>query len=309
MTRGARCCLIAPVAKYDAFGREIGEDTLGGLGSGASEDAAPVSDVSEDGFAGLDSGATAEPAPAAPAPSPLRVEPQAYTPPPQPQPQPQPHAQRPSITIPLHPQRRRRSGRGVFVVLFVIFIFIATLVVGAVAIFNTVDDATEAVRVGIEDSLKVAPVNPAKPAVAPKGIAGRSLVRKANFAAALAKLRSSELRLTHLRLAPERIDVQLLTRGGRLRSQQVQPGGAIKQFGSDSGPGFDQTRTIPFARLKPGAPQRLARRGAAKLGVRVSTLQYLVPTLFSGRITWVAYFKRGRYVLGDAAGRYQRSYP
>ena len=134
-------------------------------------------------------------------------------------------------------------------------------------------------------------------------------MRKANFAAALAKLRSSELRLTHLRLAPERIDVQLLTRGGRLRSQQVQPGGAIKQLGSDSGPGFDQSRTIPFARLKPGAPQRLARRGAAKLGVPVSTLQYLVPTLFGGTITWAAYFKRGRYVLGDAAGRYQRSYP
>ena len=68
-------------------------------------------------------------------------------------------------------------------------------------------------------------------------------------------------------------------------------------------------RTIPIARLNAGAPQRLARRGAAKLGVPVSTLQYLVPSLFSGRITWVAYFKRGRYVLGDAAGRYQGSYP
>jgi hypothetical protein len=276
LTRAARSCLIAPVAKYDAFGREIGEDTLGGLGSGASAEAAPVSEAST----------------------------------PQPQPQPEPRAQRPSVTIPLHPHGRRRSGRWLLlVVLFILLIFVAPLVIGAVAIFNTVDDATEAVRGGIEDSLKIAPGTPAKPAVAPKGVAGRSLVRKANFAAALAKLRSSELRLTNLRLAPERIDVQLLTRGGRLRSQQVQPGGAIKRFGSDSGPGFDQSRTIPFARLKPGAPQRLARSGAAKLGVRVSTLQYLVPTLFSGRITWAAYFKRGRYVLGDAAGRYQRSYP
>ncbi|HYI17162.1 MAG TPA: hypothetical protein VD836_00560, partial [Solirubrobacteraceae bacterium] len=143
----------------------------------------------------------------------------------------------------------------------------------------------------------------------PKGVAGRSLVRKANFAAALAKLRGSELRLTHLRLAPERIDAQLLTRAGSLRSVQVQPGGSIRQLGPDSGEGFDQTRTISFARLNAGAPQRLARRGAAKLGVPVSTLQYLVPTYFSGAITWAAYFKRGRYVLGDAAGRYQRSYP
>ena len=48
LTRSARSCLIAAVPKYDAFGREIGEDTLGGLGSGASADAAPVSEVSEE---------------------------------------------------------------------------------------------------------------------------------------------------------------------------------------------------------------------------------------------------------------------
>jgi len=41
----------------------------------------------------------------------------------------------------------------------------------------------------------------------------------------------------------------------------------------------------------------------------VSTLQYLVPTVSDGRVTWAAYFKRGRYVVGDGAGRYQRSYP
>ena len=128
-----------------------------------------------------------------------------------PQAQPQPRAERPSVTIPLRPQRRRRSGRGlIFVFLFILFIFVAPIVIGAIAIFNTVDSATEAVRGGIKDGLEsvpATPATPAKPAVPPKGIAGRSLVRKANFAAALAKLRSSELRLTHLRLAPERIDV------------------------------------------------------------------------------------------------------
>ena len=282
--------------KYDAFGREIGEDTLDGLGSGATANPAPQP---EDGY----SGAAAEPVAAEPA---ARAEPPVFTT----QPQPQPRSERPGVTIPLRPQRRRRSGRGlIFVFLFILFIFVAPLVIGAIAIFNTVDSATEAVRGGIKDGLESVPATPAKPAAAPKGVAGRSLVRKANFAAALAKLRGSELRLTHMRLAPERIDVTLLTRAGRLRHVQVQPGGAIKQFGPDSGEGFDQTRTIPFARLNAGAPQRLARRGAAKLGVPVSTLQYLVPTYFSGAITWAAYFKRGRYVLGDAAGRYQRSYP
>lgn len=294
--------------KYDAFGREIGEDTLGGLGSGATANPAPDTETAEDGYSGPAGGATAEPVAAEPArPEPPVFAAAAATQ----QPRPQPRSQRPSVTIPLHPQRRRRSGRGViFVVLFVLFIFIAPLVIGGVVIFNTVDDATDAVRGGIKDGLEAVPNTPAKPAGAPpKGIGGRSLVRRDHFAAALGELRGSELRVANLRLAPERIDATLLTRGGRLRHVQVQPGGNIERFGSDSGPGFDNTSTIPFARLNPGAPQRLARRGAAKLGVPVSTLQYLVPTNFGGKVTWAAYFKRARYVIGDAAGRYQRSYP
>ena len=74
--------------KYDAFGREIGEDTLEGLGSGATENAAPESEVAEDGY----SGAAAEPVAAEPQPSPLRAEPQAFTSQPEPQPQPRPSA-------------------------------------------------------------------------------------------------------------------------------------------------------------------------------------------------------------------------
>ena len=90
---------------------------------------------------------------------------------------------------------------------------------------------------------------------------------------------------------------------------QVKPGGKPEQLGPDSGSGFDSASTIPFSRLDPGAPQRLARRGARKLGVPVSTLQYVVPSVFSGKLRWAAYFERSRYVLGDARGRYQRSYP
>jgi hypothetical protein len=298
------------VPKYDAFGREIGEDTFSGLGSGASDSPAPEAEAVP-----MEAG------------SPLRApEPQASPPPPQPQsftagpaqPQPQqpftaapqpPQPQRPFVSIPLRPPRRRRRRRGLgIVVLFVLFIFIAPLVIGAIAVFNTVDNATEAVRGGIKEGIRAIPTAPA-PAAAPKGVAGRSLVRRDHFAAALRRLSGSELRLTHLRLAPERIDAQLLTRGGRLRTVQVQPGGALKRLGPDSGAGFDTSSTIPFSRLDPRAPQRLARRGAAKLRVPVSTLQYLVPTLFSGKVTWAAYFKRGRYVLGDARGRYQRTYP
>jgi hypothetical protein len=293
------------VPKYDAFGREIGESTLSGLGSGAA--AGPTPEVA--------------PAPERTEGSPLREAPDPLTPPPpaqppptftaapaQPQPQ-QPAPQRPYVSIPMRPPGRRRSRRGVgVVILFVVIIIVAPLVGGAIAVFNTVDNATDVVRGGIKEGLRAIPTATVQ-GPAPKGVTGRSLVRRANFSAALRKLSSSELRLTHLRLAPERIDAQLLTRGGSLRSMQVQPGGAVTQLGPDSGPGFDSASTISFSKLNAGAPQRLARQGAAKLHVPVSTLQYAVPTLFSGKVTWVAYFEHARYVLGDARGRWQRSYP
>ena len=294
--------------KYDAFGREIGEDTFSGLGSGASDNAAPEAEAVP-----MEAG------------SPLREpEPQPYTPPAQPEPQPQPQQvftagpqapqqappQRPFVPNPMRPPRKRRSGRGlIFVVLIALFVFVVPVVCGGVVIFNAVDGATETVRNGLDATIKAIPATPEPPAVPPKGVSGESLVRRANFAAALAKLRSSELRLTHLRLAPDRIDAQLLTRAGKLRLMQVKPGGEPEQLGPDSGSGFDSARTFAFSRLDPGAPQRLARRGARKLGVPVSTLQYLVPSEWSGKLRWAAYFERGRYVFGDARGRYERSYP
>ena len=292
--------------KYDAFGREIGEDTFSGLGSGASDNAAPEAEAVP-----MEAG------------SPLREpEPQPYTPPAQPEPQPQqvftagPQApqqaqpQRPFVPNPMRPPRKRRGGRGiVFVLLIALFVFVVPVVCGGVVIFNAVDGATKSVRDGLDATIKAIPATPEPPAVAPKGVSGKSLVRRANFAAALAKLGASELRLTHLRLAPDRIDAQLLTRAGKLRLMRVKPGGKPEQLGPDSGSGFDGTRTIPISRLDAGAPQRLARRGARKLRVPVSTLQYLVPSEFDGKLRWAAYFERGRYVLGDARGRYQRSYP
>ena len=150
--------------------------------------------------------------------------------------------------------------------LFILFIFVAPLVCGAVAIFNTVDSATEAVRGGIEDGLKSVPATPAEPAVAPKGIAGRSLVRKANFAAALAKLRGSELRLTHLRLAPERIDAQLLTRAGNLRSMQVQPGGVDQAARPRLRSGLRPDEHDPVR-----APERRAHRSGSPAAARPSS--------------------------------------
>lgn len=281
--------------KYDAFGREIGEDTLEGLGGkpGAKPRPAPPR--------------PATPGPEAPAAAPDAAARQALA------------AQlrgalaqaqtaRAPAAPPAIPGARRSSNaaRGCLIAFAMVFVVAGLGVAGLVFLIGhaTVKTATDGIT-------RVIPPPAARPSTAPppRGLGPRSLVRKANFAAAVRKLSSSELRLDSLRVAPERIDATLLTRGGRLRTVQIKPGGALERFGPDSGPGFDQASTVSFARLNVAAPQRLARQGAAKLHVAVSTLQYVTPTFSGGSLTWGAYFKHGRYVLGDAAGRWQRSYP
>jgi hypothetical protein len=305
------------VPKYDAFGREIGEDTLEGLGGTPDATQRPAPPRPE----------PAAPREAVPEPSglPPRAEPAAPRDAGGPEAPAQPDAAaRQALAGQLRDAmaqaaaarsagpasgvviRRSTAARGCLVA-FVLTVVVVGLVVAGAALL--VGGAVKSGSDALKDTIKTLPEQPAKPAAAPHGLGPRSLVRKANFAAALKKLRGSGLRLTHLRLAPGRIDVQLLTRGGSLRSVQVQPGGAMERIGPDAGPGFDSTRTIPFGRLRAGAPQRLARQGAAKLHVPVSTLQYVVPSLFSGTLTWAAYFKHSRYVIGDATGRWQRSYP
>jgi len=287
--------------KYDAFGREIGEDTLEGLGGPPEAPAEPRAD---------DAASRQDAAAPEPAAAPRAAE------------APQDAAARDALAAQLHgalgqvatarsapsapqaPVARRSTGArgcllGVLVAGFLVSV--ALVVLGGV-----ISDSIDSPGTGSNPEGPAAE-RPAAPP--PRGLGPRSLVRRANFAAALARLRGTELRLTNLRVAPERIDAQLLTRGGRLRSLQVRPGGAVERFGGDSGPGFDSTSTIPFGRLDPAAPQRLARAGARRLHLPVARLQYLVPSASDGAVTWAAYFTRGRYVLGNGAGRFQRAYP
>ena len=134
-------------------------------------------------------------------------------------------------------------------------------------------------------------------------------MRPAAVGAALAKLNADEVRLTNLRLAPERIDATLLTTEGRLRHMQIKPGGKAEQLGTDAERGLRQDAHDPVRGARPGAPQRLARRGAKELGVPVSSVQYAVPQDTGDAVRWVVYFKRGQYVIGDARGRFERAYP
>ena len=201
--------------------------------------------------------------------------------------------------------RRSGAGRGCLITIVVVLAIGGAALAGILSLVNSVDINTD----GIEKALK-APNVPQIAGPKPKGLEPDSLVRKANVAAALRQLSAMEdAKLTNLRLAPERIDATLLTDQGRLRHVQITPGGKLERFGSDGSPGFDSVPTIRFSSLNPGAPQRLARRGAKEIGVPISELQYAVPQDISGKTRWVVYFTRSRYVIGNARGRFERKYP
>jgi hypothetical protein len=317
------------VPKYDAFGREIGEDTLEGLGGSPAQpesaweqrtereeatwEAAEAVEVAR-----LDAAATAKDAQAE------RTEDarqqaagdSRWTAPPTDDAKKRQLAARlsgvlsqaaggratgtPTVTV-----RRSGAARGCLITIVVVLAIGGAALLGILSLVNSVDINTD----GIEKAIK-APNAPQIAGPKPKGLEQDSLMRKANVAAALRQLSAMEdAKLTNLRLAPERIDATLLTNEGRLRHVQITPGGKLERFGSDGSPGFDSVPTIPYSGLNPGAPQRLARRGAKEIGVPLTELQYAVPLYSSDQLTWAVYFTRSRYVIGDARGRFDRKYP
>jgi hypothetical protein len=311
--------------KYDAFGREIGEDTLQGLGGSPARPDSAWEERTEREEANwqaaeqvevtrLEREAVAEDAQAERAEDARQAGATAGWTAPAPD-----EAQRrklaaqlsgalqqaattrsgstPSITV-----RRSGGAKGCLIALVVLLAIGAAGIAGILSLVNTVDDATD----GIESVLKAPEVDDGPK---PTGFGEGSLMRPAAVKSALATLNADEVRLTNLRLAPERIDATLLTTEGRLRHVQIKPGGKLERFGSDGGEGFDKVPTIGFSKLNPAAPQRLARRGAKELGVPVSTVQYAVPQDIRGEVRWVVYFKRGQYVIGGPNGGFDKAYP
>jgi len=274
---------IGGVPEYDAFGREIGEDTLAGWRSGASPQPAPQP--------------AQEPEPAAPAPSPRPAVAAATGSVTAGDPLgPASAASAPRAVVRAPRRRRRPKLRWVF------------LLVGAWVAFRVVSGVTGEVRDAIRDIdlPAVTMPTPEASAVAPTGLGAGSLLRPAAFERALAELRGREIgRIQSLRLAPERIDVSLLTRRGTLVSGQIPAGGELRRF-SESGAGFGALDTIPYARIDTAAPRRLVRAAAERLGRPATRIDYLVATYTSGELTWGAYFKGGAIFLADARGRVTR---
>jgi hypothetical protein len=158
------------VPEYDAFGREIGEDTLAGLGGGE------------------------EPARAARAPQVAPPEPARAT------------FKAPAAGAPVA-RIRRRSGVGCLVALIALTAFAAVPIVALVGVVRSVEDTFDSPR--FDPPSVPAPVVPEPPAEPPTGISGRSMVARGNFGKALARLDGMG-RVTSIRLSPDRVDAQFV---------------------------------------------------------------------------------------------------
>ena len=110
------------------------------------------------------------------------------------------------------------------------------------------------------------------------------MLTRRNFDRALKRLSTSGLgRMRTLTIRPDRIDAQLLTKGGSLRSVQIrydEPD--INAFGT-SGAGFGHLETIPFAKIDAGAPARLARSAAGRARLPVSQVDYVTLNSFDNK--------------------------
>jgi hypothetical protein len=269
------------VPEYDAFGREIGEDTLSQWKQGSS--ALPPEPAPQRAASPTSAAVTA----GDPLGSPVAA--QAALP--------QAAAPQPRRTPAFDPGlRRRRRRRGTKLGLLLVAGWIAFNLIGTLA-----DKVEEAAR-----TITVPKLSPPAPAEQPTGLGAGSLLRPAAFERAMRAIRRRGIgRLQHLRVAPERIDATLRTPRSTLVNVQVSTADGFQRF-SESSPGFPATNTIPYGRLDPRAPQRLTRGAAERLGRPVTQVNYLVPSVSDGKITWGAYFKNGAIFLADARGRITR---
>jgi len=146
------------------------------------------------------------------------------------------------------------------------------------------------------------PSAPAAQGTAPPPARPRSLIRSAALSIALRKLQGRG-RLRLLRVAPDRVDAQLVTGAGALRNVQVTAGGELRDFGT-AGSGAGGLATIPLTQVDTAAPGRIVRAAARQSGRSPSRVDYLVLISLPGiGLSWNAYFKPdGLHFMADAHG-------
>ncbi|WP_205697303.1 hypothetical protein [Conexibacter sp. SYSU D00693] len=298
-------------AKHDAFGREIGEDTLAGLRGAAPSSveqpaSAPNATTSASGFDDdfIPKAATAT-APASSSGAPADVgTPVAMTwdlPAPE------------RTEIPAVASIDVSRGPWWLLRFIPVFIVLAIMVPVGIGVYSAVDggvdtarDAIDDVQRAIDEGRESLPTPGGGDDDGPVlGLQRGSLLTKSALSPALGRLQAhGKVRL--IRLAPDRINAQLV-RGDTLRHVSVAGAGAAAKVDSES-PATGALETVPFASIDPAAPYRLTRSAAGRLRVPTTRVDYLVlMDLPLQGPSWMVYFKDGKGAFqGDAHGRVTR---
>jgi hypothetical protein len=266
------------VPEYDAFGREIGENTLAGLGGEPQPRSEPV----------------------APEESTPRVEPPE-----------QPEPSRVTLSVPkgapitvIPGRRRRTSGLGCFVGIAILAAIAAGPVIGLVSFVGSASDVIDDVTDAFDPDTLVLPQDILEP---PVGITGESMIDPGNLGAALNRVRGEDYRrVTAIDLRPDRVTFTVV-RNGRQRDLVI--GSDRDLVPGDPSAANGAAATIGLAAIDPAAPARLVRGAAKRYRVRPRGINYvLAAPERGGAHHWRAYFKNGVYVEGDAAGRVIRRF-
>jgi hypothetical protein len=278
------------VPEYDAFGREIGENTLAGLGGDSNAARAP----------------RAEPAPPAEEegwsePPAAHAEPATRTQPERPPMTLSVPEGAPVTVMPGVPKRRGR-GLGCLVGLVIAAAIAAGPVIGIVALVGTASDAIDDVTDAIDpDALEL------PDAVAPPtGITGDSMIAPDNLARGLDEVRGEGFtRATGIDARPDRLTVTVV-KGGRERNIVISAEGGVER--GEASPANTAFGTFTLKALDPAAPARLVRGAAKRYRVKSKGIDYVLAGPEPDGHHWRAYFKSGIYVEGDAKGRVIRRF-
>jgi hypothetical protein len=191
----------------------------------------------------------------------------------------------------------RLAGLAVFLV------FAAPLAVGgyfAYTTFHTAKDAVEGVSI---KSVVGTPTTTTGPRGAKPAAPLPNMLNAKSLRGALAATKKDPGgRLTLLRVAPERADLQLARKGGGLTIVQRRADGGTSVIRTPGTP----NKTIGFARVDVKAPSRLVRRAAHRLGRSTKSIDYVVLINVLDGPRWSAYFKGGAAFQGDVHGRIVR---
>jgi hypothetical protein len=248
------------MGERDAFGREKGEDTLAELGWRTT---APAESHSY----------TPEPLTSPPEPQFEAAEESPFEPDEEPQFAPPP------------PLRRRRRRPVLRLLFFVAFAGLLIWGIQPLVEFGreTADKLDQAVREAVPTVVET-----------PAATDAESLFRPAALRQALAQLPEGDIET--LRVAPERIDAQVVSEG-RMHVVQVTADGRVRNIETPA------TGTGDSVRIDPDAPQRIVRTAARRADRDPDTVSYLVLLNLAGKSEWQLFFDDGLHFSASASGK------